>query len=170
MPGEAVMIVHDFVSIDRGAAEVAEQFTHLSEPTLGVLVRSAWNDHRDTWSGFGLVVPPVTADGPPNVTLGPARARGDAVVMPHTWQADDACPCFPHLDADLELASFGPLSQVHLVGHYRLLGHLDQWTLETAPLHRATIVAIRSYLQLVAELLETGCSSIRVTASSVHLR
>ena len=86
------------------------------------------------------------------------------------WQADDAVPCFPHLDADIEVASFGSMTQVHLVGHYGLPGQLDQWTLETSAMHRATVVAIRSYLLMLGEVLETGCSSVGITASSVHHR
>ena len=164
------MIVHDFVTIDRPVGEVVEQFTHLSEPTLGVLVRSAWNEHREMWQSLGLRVPPPTIDGPPIVTLGTARQRGDAVVAPHTWQTDESCPCFPYLDADLELAGFGSATQVHLVGHYGLPDQLDQWTLETSPIHRAVIVSIRTYLMMLADMLGTGCSWVGITEPSIRPR
>jgi hypothetical protein len=104
------------------------------------------------------------------VTLGTARQRGDAIVTPHTWQADDGHPCFPYLDADLELAAFGTSTQVHLVGHYGLPSQLEQWTLETSPIHRATIVSIRNYLVMLGEMLATGCSSVGITEPSIRPR
>lgn len=162
------MIVHDFVTIGRPLDEVTEAFAHLTEPALSTLAQSAWEMNRDLWHTVSLPVPPSTSDGPPTVKLGAMRERDDATVMPHTWRSDEAHPCYPLLDADLELAQLGTeCTQLHLIGHYRLPGFVDQTTLESNPVHRATIVAIRTYLHLLADLLDTG-KMPEVTASSVH--
>ena len=160
----ATVFVHDFVMVDRSADEVVAQFAQVLDTTLAVLTRAAWNSDRETWAELGLVVPDLSSEGPPVVRLGAPWVRDEAAVVSMTWTGDDAHPCFPDLEADLEIVTERPGStSVHLVGEYELRPVKPE--VHTLRRHRATLMGLRRFLQSLGEMMEGSCTSVDVTAS-----
>jgi hypothetical protein len=90
------------------------------------------------------------------VSLGPPRNRGEAIVVPISWQASTAPGLFPTLDADLEVASTdAEHCLLTLTGSYEPpLGELGR-QLDRILLHRIALSTARSFLDRVADRLET---------------
>ncbi|HEX7096347.1 MAG TPA: hypothetical protein VF183_10720 [Acidimicrobiales bacterium] len=148
--------------MERPSEEVIATLSGLAETTFAVLARAAWNANRDTWLEVGYMVPDLSAVGPPLVRLGTLWRRDDAVVVPLSWKGDDDYPCFPDFDADIEVVDLYGGTSVHLVGQYELRGARSMP--DVARRHRATVVCMRGFLHAVAELLETGYTSVGITA------
>ena len=78
----------------------------------------------------------------------------DAVVIPLRWRSGDAEHCLA-LEADLEIAAFGSnVTHLHLLGRYALPPSIERWSAESSRAHRATVSAVRRFLQMVAEQLD----------------
>jgi hypothetical protein len=103
-----------------------------------------------TWAG-GRVTREVEA------TVGPARDRGAACVVPLAWKATGMAGLFPVLDGDLELAPLGSnRCRLTLSASYLPpLGDLGR-ALDRALLHRVAQSTVRSFLARVAANLEAG--------------
>ena len=148
-----VMFVHDFVSVNRPALAVVDGFVRL-QPSLGPMVLAAWNADSDLWSRLGVAHPVYAPSWPIHVEVGPPRVRPDAVVIPLQWRSGDA----EHrvaLEADLEIAAFGSnVTHLHLLGRYALPPSIERWSAESSRAHRATVSAVRRFLQMVAEQLD----------------
>lgn len=163
------MFVHDFVMVDRPAEEVVAQFAQVPDTTLVVLARSAWGSERETWAEMGIVVPDLSSIGPPTVRLGTPHVRDEAAVVPMTWTGDDTHPCFPDLEADLEIVTERPdWTSVHLVGEYELRPLKPD--VHALRRHRATLMGLRRFLQSLGEMMEGGCTSVGITAPSLPPR
>ncbi len=103
-----------------------------------------------TWVG-GLVTREV------EVTLGPARERGEARVVPIVWKATGLADMFPVLTGDLELAPLGfERCRLTLAASYLPpLGDVGR-ALNRALFHRVAQSTVRSFLARVAASLEAG--------------
>ncbi|MHB1614606.1 MAG: hypothetical protein ACYCXA_07075 [Actinomycetes bacterium] len=90
--------------------------------------------------------------------LGEPRHREDTVVVPMTWTTEDSSSLFPELDADLELAPFGPTrTELTLNGTYVPPMGLIGRRLDQLLLHRVAEATVRSLLRhLAVELEEPG--------------
>jgi hypothetical protein len=146
------MFVHDFVAVDRPAIAVVDGFSRL-QPSLGPLVLAAWDADRDLWTRLGLAYPDYAPRWPVRVEIGPARVRPDAVVIPILWSSGSDLTRVT-LEADLEIAAFSAnVTHLHLLGRYAFPPGVDRWSAEASRAHRATVSAIRRFLQMVAEQL-----------------
>lgn len=146
------MFVHDFVAVERPALAVVDGFSRL-QPSLGPIVLAAWNADRDLWARLGMTYPEYAPSWPIHVEIGPPRVRPDAVVIPIMWCSGTAQTRVA-LEADLEIAAFGSdVTHLHLLGRYAFPPSLDRWSAEASRAHRATVSAVRRFLQMVAEEL-----------------
>jgi hypothetical protein len=142
------MFVHDFVSVNRPAIEVLDEFFRL-EPTLGPTVLAAWNVDRELWSRTGDTW--YLPTWPVHIEVGEARVRPDAVVIPLRWHSGESDRPIA-LEADLEIAAFGAgVTHLHLLGRYAFGAGIAHWAAETSQAHRAMVVAVRRFLQLLAD-------------------
>jgi hypothetical protein len=165
------MFVHDFVVVERPANEVVEELARISGDTLGVLVQVAWAADRDGWAELGWHVPKLGWLTAPEVRFGEPEDHGNAIVIPIEWQSDQIEPQYPSIDIRLEVYPF-PMCEthLHLIGSYIVKDAPDAWTCETSVHHRAATLAIRRFLTLLVEMLETGYSSVALTPPSARLR
>ncbi len=146
------MFVHDFVAVERPALAVVNGFSRL-QPSLGPLVLAAWNADRDLWNRLGLAYPDYAPSWPLHVEIGRPRVRPDAVVIPLMWSSGSEDRRVA-LEADLEIAAFGAdVTHLHLLGRYAFPPTMDRWSAEASRAHRATVSAVRRFLQMVAEQL-----------------
>ena len=173
------MFVHDFVSVDRPALAVVDGFTRL-QPSLGSIVLAAWNADRDLWARLGVTYPDYAPSWPIHLEIGRPRVRPDAVVIPLRWYSGDDAHRVA-LEADLEIAAFGSnVTHLHLLGRYAFPPTIERWSAEASRAHRATVSAVRRFLQMVAEeLLDTveagdehgagtGAAAQRAAGEPVH--
>jgi hypothetical protein len=89
------------------------------------------------------------------VTLGPPHSRGDAMVVPLSWQASALPGLFPVLEGDLEVAPLDPeRCRVTLTASYvPPLGEVGR-QLDHVLLHRVAHSTVRAFLDRVADQLE----------------
>jgi hypothetical protein len=165
------MFVHDFVVVEREADEVVQELARLDGDTLAALVQVAWAADRDGWAELGWHVPTLGSMTPPDVRFGPFEERGDAIVFPIEWQRDEGAQHYPDIDIRLEVYPF-PMCEthLHLIGSYIVKDAPDAWTCERSLHHRAATLAIRRFLTLLVEMLETGYSMVTLTPPSAPLR
>jgi hypothetical protein len=163
------MFVHDFVSIDRPAMEVVESFVRL-EPLLGPIVLAAWNADRELWTRLGVAYPDSAPRWPVHVQVGAARVRPDAVVIPLQWSSGDGAHRVA-LEADLEIVAFGnDVTHLHLLGRYAFPSTVPRWSAEASRAHRATVSAVRHFLQMVAEQLSEKLEPIEIDVATAVSR
>jgi hypothetical protein len=89
------------------------------------------------------------------VTLGPPHNRGDAVVVPVSWESSGLPGLFPVLDGDVELAPLDPdrCRVTFSASYVPPLGELGR-QLDRALLHRVARSTPHSFLAQVAGSLE----------------
>jgi hypothetical protein len=165
------MFVHDFVVVHRPASELVRELTKIGPESAGVVVQAAWAEDRDGWAELGWHVPTLRSLTPPNVRLGAPVPRSDATVIPVEWCPDPTAPHYPTVDVHLEVFPFlADVSHLHLIGTYTMHDISDAWTAETSIPHRAATLAIRRLLSLLAEMVETGYSSVALMPPSAPRR
>jgi hypothetical protein len=162
------MFVHDFVMVERPVSEVVAELVVIADATLGALVIAAWTADRERWWELGCPVPSRHELAGPIVHLGPAMTREDATLLPISWMSEPALGHCPDLSGDLEITGDSELTHLHLLGTYVVKDTDDTWTPATAPMHRAQSHAVRRFLTMLGELLESGCSLGLTTPSAPH--
>jgi len=150
-------LVQDFADVDRPLESVCGRFVgdgcwlapiadaaHEEGESLRVRIGPAWSAGR------------VSREV--RVHLGPPHRRGDALVVPISWEAVGLRSLFPMLDGDVELAPLGAgrcrltLSASYVPPLGELGARLDQ-----ALLHRVAASTVRAFVSRIAtSLLESG--------------
>ena len=159
------MLIYDFVQIDKPLSTLPPQLES-GRAWLAPLAISACQDgerlllRAGPGGGYRLTKQVC-------MTVGPARSRGDAVVVPIHWEATGLTALFPVLDADLEFAPLGSdTTQLALSGSYDppldgIGSRIDRWVL-----HRLAQATVRAFLARVAEsLADATANSGAPTAS-----
>jgi hypothetical protein len=141
--------VHDFVYV-RAPLETVKHRVVSSEEWMSTLAARAYEDGerlrlRLGPGGVGL-------SKRVEMTLGSPIARQDAVVIPLRWEATGAPGLFPVMEADLEIAPFGPdVTQVSFSGRYEpplgAIGHAADQLL----LHHVAEACVRSFLRRLGD-------------------
>lgn len=148
------LFIHDFVRVDLPFDAVVGAFAYFVSPELiSRLVADAWMCET---AEVGRVLAGAEPAGPEpavETRLGKERAREGALVIPISWQPSSEL-WVPSLQADLEVASFGPArTHLHVLG----LSHLPPDTVpctERASLeHRLTVALVRHVLVSLADVL-----------------
>ncbi len=151
-----VIFIEDFIDVFLSRAAVQECFGH-AEKWLTDLASVSEKEGEATllqvgpsWAG-GLMSRGV------EVTVGPTRDRGEALVVPLTWKATSSADFFPVLNGDLELASLDSQHcRVTLAASYvPPFGEVGR-ALDRALLHLIAQSTIRSFLAKLATSLELG--------------
>jgi hypothetical protein len=162
------MFVHDFVMVDRPAREVVAELASIADATLGALVIAAWTADREHWLELGWQMPARHDLAGPVVHLGAPVERDDATLLPLSWVSEPALGHCPDLQGDVEVADNGNGhgAYIHLLATYVVKDVDDTWTDLTAPVHRMQSHALRRFLTMLGELLESGCSLGLTTPSA----
>ncbi len=144
------IFVHDFVPLDESWSQAAGDFlVALSSPLLTGLVIESWNAEVGVAAGAGLAVGPCRP-GDVTVTIGEGHRRRDAVIVPISWQTEGTGWVAP-LEADLELAAFGPRRcHLHLLGRSSLPSSVPPLTTAASLYQRLTVAVVRHVLVGVA--------------------
>lgn len=149
------MLIHDFVYIDSPARSVAE----LVLPGSAWLGQAAAGAYQD---GQNLLLRAGPGESSPvrkrvRISVGSARNRQDAVVVPIHWEATGVTGLFPVLDAELEFCPVGPeATQLSLWGTYD--PPLDGFgiRLDHMIFHRVAEATVRSFLRKLADGLQAA--------------
>jgi hypothetical protein len=154
------LFVHDFVAIDLPLDIVIAQFgRRCTADLMATIVLDAWHHEAEAAQHTTLARPIRTIMPTVDVQLGPPRIRTDSVVVPVRWRTsgDD---WIPGVDADLELAPFGPhRSHLHLLGRYELPRDVERWSPEASVLNRLAVALVRRTLdRLSAHLAAQGAA------------
>lgn len=142
--------VHDFVAIDLPYEVVVAAFD--KESTASVLegiVAGSWRAEVSALDASRGHTGRYT-DVPVVVTVGTPRRRPDAVIVPLRWRGTST-EWLPPLDADLEVAAFGPTrTHLHLYGQSEIGAGPDDAE-ETSLRHRLPVALVRHVLVLLTE-------------------
>ena len=151
------LYVHDFIRVDLPFDAVVGAFTHfVTSDLMCQLVANAWDTEA---SELADVLPEEsTPKQSPAVvvTLGDRRARRDALIFPLSWTtfSDE---WVPPLDADLEIASFGPgRTHLHVLGQSQLRPRTPLYTDRASLEHRLAVAVVRHFLRLLADVVSAN--------------
>ena len=91
------------------------------------------------------------------IELGAPIRTPSKTVLPMTWRATRPESLFPHLDADVEVASLGAdRTQLSISARYRApMGAVGRM-LDRALLHRVAEATVKDFLDRVGEQMRTG--------------
>lgn len=147
--------VHDFIAMDLPVEVVVAAIE--AESTAVILqdiVADAWNAELaalDASRGHAIRHVEIRA----TVTVGTPRRRPDAVIVPIRWRSTST-EWMPSLDADLEVAAFGPSrTHLHLYGQSALGDDPDE-SGQTTLRHRLPVALVRHVLVLLTEHITVG--------------
>jgi hypothetical protein len=152
------MLIQDFTYVDAPIAAVRSRLLAGADEWVTAIAVRARDDgerlHRRIGPAGGVAAVP---GGTTRVSVGPALERGDAVVLPITWQSEGHSSNFPVLWADLEVIPIGGReTQITLMGRYEPpVGELGL-RLDRRVVHRVVQASVRSFLLGVAAALEAG--------------
>lgn len=149
------MFVHDFVRVGLPLEQAVTGLTVVLDNSFPRLAARAWEVDVSHWEAAGLRRSDLSIQSPLHVATGEIRVRAHGVVVPFSWPAP-AARLVPSVDADLELASCGPLvCDLQLLGRYRLESAVPRTANEVSLAHRATVTAMRRLLEATAGAIET---------------
>lgn len=147
------MFIYDFIQLD-SPFPIVRARVEGGGRWLEPLAAGAYADGDELRVRIGPADVPRVFNKEVSVAVGPARQRGDGVVLPLRLEATSRPSLFPVLEADLELAPLGSsMTQVTLWGSCAPpLGAVGRG-LDRVVLHRLAEATIRSFLRrLVAAL------------------
>ncbi len=153
------LLLQDFVDIPRPLKEIRGRFTG-DGSWLAPLASAAARDGETLRMRIGPSWATGRATLEVRVTLGPLRDRGDALIIPLSWDASQLRSLVPSLKGGLELAPLGKDScRLALVAYYvPPLGdfgtHLDH-----ALMHRVAWSTVRAFLSRISSNLEASDDS-----------
>ncbi|MEM7273201.1 MAG: hypothetical protein AAF547_09000 [Actinomycetota bacterium] len=150
---DSPVFVHDFVPLPLDPITAAGRFRDVLTPEIVILlVAEAWNAEASTAGAAGLSARACHPDRL-RAEIGQPRRRPGAIVLPLTWWSAEGTWVAP-LDADIELAAFGPnRAHLHLLGRSTLAPGIDARTEAASLYHRLAVAVVRHVLNRLAELL-----------------
>jgi len=131
----------------------------LDDPETWVpgLLRAAEHGGQHLLAEVGFAVDTRRIDKQVQIELGAPIRTPSKTVLPMTWRATRPEGLFPHLDADIEVASLGAdRTQLSISARYRApMGALGRM-LDRALLHRVAEATVKDFLDRVGEQVRTG--------------
>jgi len=153
---KGAIFILDFVDVPLPLATIRDRFAR-----AGKWLTDFASAAEEDGEALRLQIGPTWAGGrmtrEVEVTLGPARERGEALVVPIVWRVTGLTGIFPMLNGDLELAPLGSQRcRLTLAASYLPpFGDVGR-ALDHALLHRVAQSTVRSFLARVATSLEAG--------------
>lgn len=148
------MFVHDFVAVDLPLETLVNAFRlTCTDDVLAAIVLDAWHREAGAMQNATATQPIRTPVPTVHAEIGAPRLWSDSVIVPILWRAsgDD---WIPSVDADLELAPFGPhRSHLHLLGRYELPPGITRWSPEASLLNRLSVAVVRRTLDRISQHL-----------------
>ncbi len=146
------MFVHDFAIVQMPVDEAVAAFgAKVSSLALAPLVLNAWEADAGLLVATGLGDRATIVATSVQVEINLRRSRSDATIVNIKWRGNGWLPA---LDADLELVAFGDQrTHLHLMGRYDLPTSVERYSSTGSLIQRVMVVAVRSFLQDLGELL-----------------
>ncbi len=155
------MFVHDFVVVERPYRVAAGDITPILQLDLARFVANAWRSCSDVAPGREVVPPPT-------VLIGPNRQRIDAIVYPVAWPRQESCH-LPGVEFDIELSELDDRRcDRHALGSYDVTPFGLLTPAQTRRIHRATVVALRSVLEMIRGALEMPLGNQADSRAAAH--
>ncbi len=150
------VFVQDFTTVDRPFHVTAERVEAERERVFERAIASARAEGERLRTCIGTDLWPASLGQSVEVTPGLARRSTDGLLVAFRWRPVGVGGPFPRLDADLEVAPFGPLlTALSVRGRYRptavLAGRPDELLL-----HRITESTVRAFLGGLCVALADG--------------
>lgn len=154
------MFVHDFTAVPVAVEEAVHRLSAPSTgPELEEIVRVAWNSHTEFLAALDTTEESRVPATRVHIRLDGHRLRGDTGVINLRWHGDGRLPT---LDADLELAAFGPEStHLHLLGRYDPPNCPDICECKGKMHQRVMVSVVRQFLTDFGDLVARPESQIR---------
>lgn len=150
------LFVHDFVGIDLPFRTILDVLGSTATTTaIERMVCAAWRAEIQALDeSQARVVLHTTPDL--RVSMGTPRRRHDAIVIPVSWRCYSV-EWVPPVEADLELAAFGPgRTHLHLYGRSELPPGQMPASAEASLSHRLAVAVVRHVLTLLIDGLSAN--------------
>jgi len=154
------MFVRDFVQVARPMGLVGPRFLDGADEWLTPLANRAVETGRSLRDQLETGSPSCSGPCDVALTIGAARRRDDAILLPMAWAGTSESSTFPSLMADLEVAPVGATrTHISFSGTYEArregLGRRGDELL----FHRYTEASVRQFLVDIAQSLEAPGTS-----------
>ena len=151
------MFVRYYLDIAASFPDVEAAVLDDPEAWVPGLLRAAEDRGQHLLAEVGFVVDTRRIDKQVEIELGAPFRTPSKTVLPMTWRATRPEGLFPHLDADLEVASLGAdRTQLSISARYRApMGAVGRM-LDRALLHRVAEATVKDFLDRVGERLRSG--------------
>ncbi len=155
-PRRRALLIQDFADVERPVEAIRGRFVGDGR-WLAPLAGAANDEGESLRIRIGPDWAALRMTQEVQVELGPPHQRGDAIVVPISWQAVGLRSLFPMLDGDVELAPLGEeRCRLTLSASYvPPLGELGA-RLDAALLHKVAASTVRSFLARLAASLTDG--------------
>jgi len=156
------VFVQDFLVIAQPYEQVLSLLEQPQGPDalLGVALEGARAEGESLRAKVGPARWPAVFSKTVEIRSGPLRHHGDSALVPFHWAAPEALSLFPRVDADLEVAPFGPVqTQVVLRARYEPPGGALGRSLDRVLLHRLAESTLRAFLVGVCATLGRAAST-----------
>lgn len=149
--------VQDFAVLDRAYEAVADRLAADAPGLFTVALQAARLEGESLQVTVAPAGWPVVLAKSVELRVGPVRTYADHLIVGFTWRARRGDSLFPRMDADLDLAPFGPgRTEVVLRGSYEPPGGLLGAEADRLLCHRVAGSTARAFLRRVcAGLTET---------------
>jgi hypothetical protein len=151
------VFVQDFLVIDCPFERVLSLLEQARGPDalLEVALEGARAEGESLRAKVGPARWPAVLSKTVEIRSGPLRHHGDSVLVPFRWAASEGLSLFPRLDADLEVAPFGPAqAQVVLRARYEPPGGALGRGLDRVLLHRLAESTLRAFLAAICAAVD----------------
>ncbi|MGH9028493.1 MAG: hypothetical protein ACRDV4_02610 [Acidimicrobiales bacterium] len=151
------VFVQDFKVVDARFEDVEPRLATGGETLFGEALGSTRSAHERITAKVGPKGWPTALGKTVEIRFGPVRRHGDWTLIAFSWEARGGGSLFPHLDADLEAAPFGPDQTMLTVrGTYDPPAGRPGRVVDDLVLHRIAESTIRAFLDaLCAEFSES---------------
>ena len=158
-----LMLVCDFVQIDRPFAAVCDELVAAAPGWLGESLVAAYEEGEQLSLRVFSAIGPIRLSKRVWAELGEPTVRPDRVTQPLCWRAAGATGLFPAMEADLEFTPMGTaMTSISFMGRYvPPLGPLGR-EVDRMLLHRVAEASVRALLARVAARLAEGASEARL--------
>lgn len=155
------MLVQDFSVVDRPFEDIARCLDVSGGPDalLSSALLGARAEGENLRAKVGPEGWPAVLSKTVLIRSGPPRRHGDSLIVPFCWSASDGPSLFPRLDADLEIAPFGPRqTQLVIRARYEAPGGAIGRAVDRVLLHRLAESTLRAFLNGICAIVQRSAA------------